>query len=196
MKTFIFIFLVCTRSWAYQAGTYSIGFNPSFIGMLDNVTSQDNGKPNQWGTQYMYPLQVATVHEAFGMYIRPSLAYTFMPRSVSGGEVKEFNTNMAVAVGRNISSVNLDWNTHLGVWHTEYRNSGNTYTDGSGTVFHYPGRENRSRIYYIGGGLGHENDSFRLGADFNFFGFQNEDKRTLNMMLTFAWKGKWGAGLW
>lgn len=177
---------------AFENRSYYVGVSPISMGLFDRVTAANTGKASQLGTLTPYPLALgATFEIGSDWYLQPRLIYSLVPRKNSTGNLEEKLFGFSAALGSNFSSgSSWDWNLSLGILEKATIGKGGNYTDPNNAAFTYPDSTLLAKLITTGVGIGYESKSFRFGTDAIFFGLTNSKKRSLNLMLTLAWKGK------
>jgi len=162
------------------------------MGLFDRVTSANTGKASQLGTLTPYPLALgASFDIGSDWYLQPRLLYSLVPRKNSTGNIEEKVFGFSTALGTNFNSgSSWDWNLSLGILEKATIGKGGNYTDPNNATFTYPSSTALAKIITTGVGIGYESEAFRFGTDAIFFGLMNSKKRSLNLMLTLAWKGR------
>jgi hypothetical protein len=194
MKPILFLVLFyCVPSHAYQDSTFSIGFRPMMLGLMDRVTEEDSGKAATLGSFYWQPLHFAATFSAWDTwFINPYFNYSLIPNENSSGDIEEKIMVLGLPFGQNLTtgfSGQIDWNISTGIFFYQLEGSGKTYTDPNSAVFYYPGRDSESKILFIGSGIGYELPSWRFDLDLLIFSFLHEDRRTFNLAFTIAYRG-------
>lgn len=183
LTIFVFVF-IGQKSIALSEGQWSVGSHQIFAGMLNKVTTNEEGKADFLGTHHVFPIYGSYTFE-FGMghYFVPMLTTSaLIPRKSGDGFVKESLLVLTLPYGFEMES-GWDFITGPTYYKSTIKGEGGTYTDPGGGVGYVPTRSSNSTILGLTAGLGKNFDSFRFETQLSCFGCLSNEKRSFNLSL-------------
>lgn len=187
MKSYVIFFLlvlVSPNSFALRHGQWSVGNHQIFAGMLNKVTTSEDGKTDFIGTHHLFPVYGSYAFElGMGHYFVPMLTTSaLLPRSSADGFAKESLLILTLPYAFEMES-GWDFLSGLSYYKSTIEGEGGTYTDPGGATGYVPTRSSSSQIFGLMAGIGKNFDSFRFETQLSCYGCFSSDKRSFNVSI-------------
>lgn len=189
-KLFTFLFFFSLFAHSYTDKTFYTGLALFSENSINKITKSDTGTNSLLGTSN-YPLLLKYDVKSYENYfISPSLSYSVVSRSSSGGSAKATLWHLYFPIGANFSASEWDWSFGPGILNRTIQGSGGTQQLSNGTgvaTFSLPGGKSTAQNYTLNFGGSYVYKKSRFGLDLITEELFSSTKKNYNLMLSYSY---------